>query len=264
MNWLKDPLAAFLAGGALIFLASMFVSDAEISYDVEVRDADIERLHDHWNMQMRRPPTVQELADLVEQFVKDEIYFRESKRLGLDANDSIVRRRMVQKLTYLTEDIAASNPLEEAALQAYFEENQEDYRVSAQFSFSHRYFSTDRRDDAEGDARRALETGASGDPFMLQNSYNGRSESQIGDLFGRDFASALAQLEPGKSPQGPIESAYGWHTVKLTSVEAAHIPDFAEVADRVASDAEQAARHSANEAYYDDLKTRYNVIYPDP
>ncbi len=264
MNWLKDPLVTFLIAGAAIFFIAGLFSDEEISYDVEVRDADIKRLYDQWNMQMRRPPTDQELAGLVDQFVKEEIYYRESQRLGLDANDTIVRRRMVQKLTFLTEDIATATPLEESPLREYFEENQEDYRVPQRFSFSHRYFSSDRREDAKRDATRALDTDDNGDPFMLQKEYNGRSEREIGDLFGRGFARALAELEPRDSDQGPIESAFGWHTIRLKMVQTTFVPTFDEVAERVVIDAQQAVRRAANEAYYDDLKARYNVIFTEP
>ncbi len=262
MSWLKDPLTGFLIIGAVIFILAGIVSDDEISYDVEVRDADIKRLHDHWSMQMRRPPTAQELTNLVDQFVKDEIYYREAQRLGLHANDSIVRRRMVQKLTFLTEDIAISTPIEETALRAYFEQHQDNYRVPASFSFSHRFFSPEKREDAEGEAKDALGTNDPGDPFMLQKQYRDRSEQQIGNHFGREFASALASLEAGDEYQGPIESAYGWHLVKLEKSSPAAVPDFADVAERVAADAQQAARQTANEAYYDELKASYNVSYP--
>ena len=264
MNWLKDPLVTFLIAGAAIFVLAGLFSAEEISYDVEVRDADIKRLYDQWSMQMRRPPTDQELAGLVDQFVKEEIYYRESQRLGLDANDTIVRRRMVQKLTFLTEDIATATPMEESALREYFDENLEDYRVPERFSFSHRYFSSDRRDDAKADATSALTSDDAGDPFMLQKEYNGRSEREIGDLFGRNFAAALSELTPSEQQQGPVESAYGWHTIVLRSSQASFIPAFEDIAERIAVDAQQAARREANEAYYEDLKARYSISFPEP
>ena len=82
---------------------------------------------------------------MVEDYVKDEIYFRESKRLGLDVDDAIIRRRLVQKLTFLTEDIVENQPVDEETLKSYFEQNKEDYRIPARFSFSHRFFSSDNR-----------------------------------------------------------------------------------------------------------------------
>ena len=256
-------MAKFLAIGTIIFVLAGLLAEDEISYDVEVRDADIKRLSDHWSLQMRRPPTQQELDDLVTQFIKDEIYYRESQRLELDTNDAIVRRRMVQKLTFLTEDIAASVPLSEVALREYFEKNQDDYLVPATFTFTHRYFSSDRRADAQGDAERALRTEDPGDPFMLQKSYNRRTEYQIRSQFGEAFAQAISALRVSDQAQGPIESAYGWHTVTVSHMEPAHVPEFSAIADQVADDAQQAARQVANQAYYEELKTQYNVSFPD-
>ena len=212
---------------------------------------------------MQRAPTAQELAQVLEQYVKDEIYFRESKRLGLDVNDTIVRRRMVQKLTFLTEDIVLATPIDDDALSNYLAEHQDQYRVAPRFSFSHRYFSVDRREDAEQDARVALTNEDRGDPFMLDKKYELLTERRIGDLFGRAFAAEVAKLQPADEPQGPYESAYGWHVVTLTEVAPGHVPDLADIRERVESDAKQAARAQANDAYYQDLLTRYSVVYPD-
>ena len=264
MDWLKDPLTSFVIVGAAVFLIAELVSSEEISYDVEIRDADVIRLSEQWVLQMRRPPTDEEFANLIEQFVRDEIYYRESQRLGLDVNDAIVRRRMVQKLTFLTEDIAASAPLEEADLRVYFDANKEDYAVPALYSFTHRYFSPDQRDNAKADAEAALTNkDEDGDPFMMRREYKNRTQRQIRNHFGEEFAAKLASLEPSHVAQGPVESAYGWHTITLSEVKPSHVPSFAEVAEQVATDAEQLARFEANEKYYVDLKARYNVIYPE-
>lgn len=263
MSWLKDPLLVFLIAGAAIFTFAGFGADDPISWEVNVTEADLQRLNDQWQMQMRRPPTEREMEGLVEQFLREEIYYREARRLGLDLNDTIVRRRMVQKLTFLTEDIASAAPADEAALRAHYEANRDDYRVPERYTFRHRYFSSDRRENAEQDARDALDDPASeGDPFMLQRSYAQRSTREIGDLFGRDFADAIAGLQPAETWQGPVQSAYGWHAVLLTSTAPSHVQPFDAVAERVRVDVQQARRKAANEAYYADLKARYDITFP--
>jgi len=264
MAWIRDPLVIFLLAGSAIFFAADWFSEPDIPYSIDVSPQDIQRLSDQWQMQMRRPPSAREMSGLVDQFVKEEIYYREARRLGLDANDTIVRRRMVQKLTFLTEDIATAVPPQEADLRAYYDDNIDAYRLPERISFRHRYFSSDRRDDAHSDAQAALaDPQIAGDPFMLQREYAQRSAREIRDLFGREFAESIMQLDPSEQWQGPLRSAYGWHTVMITNRLAAAVEPFEEVADRVASDAQQAARQAANESYYEELKARYQISYPD-
>lgn len=263
ISWLKDPVTSFVIAGTAIFLLSGMFSDSEISKVITLSDADVERLSGNWRMQRRREPSAEELRDIVERHVQDEVYFRESQRLGLDVNDAIIRRRLVQKLTFITEDIASIQPLDEAALQEFFVQNSEDYRVPERLSFTHRYFSSARRENAETDARAALDSDATGDPFMLQNSYTDRTLGQIRGFLGDEFAAALNKLEPSEAWQGPIKSAYGWHTVKVHKVEDSYIPELPSIVDRVAGDAAVAFRSTASETYYKELKGRYEIIYPD-
>ena len=263
ISWLKDPVTSFVIAGTAIFLLSGMFSDSEISKVIELSDADVERLSGNWRMQRSREPSTEELQDIVERFVQDEVYFRESQRLGLDVNDAIIRRRLVQKLTFLTEDIASIQPLNTAEIQKFFDENIEAYREPARISFTHRYFSSERRENAQADARTALDTDVKGDPFMLQNSYTDRTLSQIRGFLGDEFAEALDALESDEAWQGPIKSAYGWHTVKVHKVTGSFIPELAAIADRVAADAAVAVRSNASETYYQELKERYEIIYPN-
>ncbi len=261
--WLRDPLTVFLlAGTGLFFVADLF-SAPDIPYTIDINDNDLQRLSDQWQMQMRRPPSAAELSGLLEQFIREEIYFREAQRLGLDDNDTIVRRRMVQKLTFLTEDIATAAPLEADQLRDFYNAHQDDYRTPERTSFKHRYFSVDRRNTAYEDAQAALtDTSLSGDPFMLQREYAQRSDREIRDLFGTEFAAALAALEPADAWQGPLRSAYGWHVVWITERADAALPAYETVAERVAADAQQAARKQANETFYEALRARYDITVP--
>ncbi len=260
---LKDPLVLFLALGVLIFLVGAlgFTDDGDTL--IEVGEPDLNRIQDQWQAQMGRPPTAQELDGLVEQFIREEAYFREAKRMSLDQDDVIVRRRLVQKLRFLTEDIATGQPATESELLAYYEDNADRYRRPTRYTFSHRYFSTDRRDDARADAEAARVDGnIAGDPFMLQRSYAARSARDIGNLFGADFADALAALEPDERWQGPLRSAYGWHLVQLEARLPEVLPPYDEVANRVSSDLNLERREQANDAYYANLLERYEVRRP--
>lgn len=262
MKWLKDPLVAFLAVGALLLLASQQFNDTPDDYRIIITPAEITRLSDQWQMQMRRAPTQEEMDGLIDSFIQEEIYYREAMRMGLDADDTIVRRRLVQKLTFLTEDIATAAAPDEAALRDYYDSHTADYTQPPRISFVHRYFSVDRREQAEADAKAALANAADeGDPFMLQKSYAQRSEREIGDLFGRAFATELFALD-GEGWLGPVRSAYGWHVVRIEEKLTEDLVPFAEVKERVLADWQMQARKAANDAWYKDLKSRYTIEWP--
>ncbi len=262
-KWLKEPLIAFLALGALIFGLANFVGEPAANQVVEVDQAEINRLIEQWRAQMGRAPSEAELDGLVEQFLREEIYYREALRLSLDQGDVIVRRRLVQKLTFLTEDLATSQPPTQAELRAFYQTNLGRYELPKRFSFLHRYFSVDRRDDAQADAVAALaDPSISGDPFMLQRAYAERSERKIGVLFGRGFAASVAALTPSPDWQGPIRSAYGWHLVRLEQIQPSRLPPFEDMAVRVAADLNAQHREDANRAFYEQLRSRYQVLRP--
>ena len=260
---LKDPLVLFLALGVVIFWIAALGSASDGDDLIEVGEPDLNRLSDQWQAQMGRPPTPRELDGLIEQFIREEAYFREAMRLSLDEGDIIVRRRLVQKLRFLTEDIATGQPPAGTELLAFYDANAERYRRPTRYTFSHRYFSTDRREDAHADAGAALaDAGIAGDPFMLQRSYAARSAREIGNLFGAAFAESLSALEPMERWQGPIRSAYGWHLVKLEERLPEALPPYGEVAKQVATDLNLERRERANEAYYESLLERYEVRRP--
>ena len=179
--------------------------------------------------QWRREPTPQELERLVENKVQEEILYREALAMGLDKDDTIVKRRMAQKLQFLAEDVAAAREPDTAELRSWFEKNKAKFAQPSRVSFRHLYFSPDRRGQrARDDAAKALaklagqpqdaKVAASlADPFMFQDYYRDRAPDYLGKEFGPQFAQAVAKLAPG-SWQGPIESGFGWHLVFVDTV----------------------------------------------
>ena len=245
--------------GAVVFVVADFLNRDDADNLIEVREADVQRLREQWVSQVQREPSDEQLASLIDNYIKEELYYREARRLGLDINDTIVRRRMVQKLTFLTEDVATIVPADDAVLREYYDGHSEDYRLPERYSFRHRFFSTATRDDAMGDAARVRQAQDAGDSFMLEMEFELTSVSRVRDLFGESFASSIADLAPSSSWQGPVESGFGWHLVQITGYAASEIESFVEARARVAEDFKQATRSAANEAYYSRLRQRYEV-----
>ncbi len=263
----RDPLFAFLVIGAAVFVADQLVSRDE-SRLIVVTEAEMDRLAEIWTVQMGRAPTASELNALVDDHVREEILVREAKLLRLDEGDVIVRRRLAQKLSFLTDDVATLAPAEEGALRDYFEAHRDRYETPAVITFSHIYFSPDERQDAFADARQALLTldpeawRTTGDPFMLGRTYAHASDSRVRRDFGDAFADALAEMAADPAWRGPVESAYGAHLVRIDAQTPAKGASFESVAERVAADFDAKRRADANRAYFDELRGQYTVELP--
>ena len=267
LRWLRDPLGLFLLIGAGVFVLHALWSGDE-SRVITVTEAQADRIAALWQTQTGRAPSAQELQALIDDHVREEILVREARRLRLDEGDVIVRRRLAQKLSFLTEDVAALTPPDDAALLAYFEANRQRYATPAVITFSHIYFSPDRREDAAGDAARALATldpdawRTTGDPFMLGRTYAYASLPRVRKDFGDSFAEALLDMPADGVWRGPVASGYGLHLVRIDERTAARGADYATVAERVAADLDAERRAEANRAHFENLKATYTVVLP--
>jgi hypothetical protein len=269
---LREPLVQFVALGVALFALYGMLgggdSDATDEKRVDVTQAEIGWLSERWSRQWQRPPTEAELRGLVDDYVREEVLYREALGMGLDRDDAVVRRRMVQKLELLTEAVQA--PATEQQLQAHFQENLDRYIIPEARSFSHIYFNVDQRGDAVfSDAERVLDrlralsqqpsrAPERGDRFLLQYDYRLHTEAEVARLFGSRFAEALFEVEPD-SWQGPIQSGYGLHLVYVSDVGAEAVPEFQQVRNRVLVDYEVKQRNDAKEALYRGLSESYEV-----
>lgn len=273
MPWYKEPLVHFLLLGALLFAVSSVVGERRDPglETISVTREHVEWLSGAWARQWRRPPTASELDGLIASHIREEILYREALAMGLDSDDTIVRRRMVQKVEFLTEDLIDQIEPSEGQLLDYFGEHSEDYRDPELRSFTHIFFSTDQRGD--GAALEAARTVADlrampepperapelGDRFMIQYDYPRRSEDEVARHMGTEFARALFETAPGDW-EGPVLSGYGVHAVRVHEIQPSWLPDFAEVQDRVRQDLMRTRREEANEAFYEALKSRYRIV----
>ena len=214
----------------------------------------------------QRPPTQPELDGLVEEFVREEIYYREALAMGLDRDDTIVRRRMRQKLEFLSDDLAPVTEPDDAALERHLAAHADAYRIEPRVALRQVFVSRDRRGDAAMAEAQALlarlaadpAAASSGDPSMLPTSLTLSPLGEVRRVFGDAFAAAVAELEPGRWA-GPIDSGFGLHLVFVETREAGRLPALAEVREAVRADWESAQRAEANEAFYRRLRERYQV-----
>lgn len=270
----REPLVHFLALGVLVFaLHAALAGDAggTSPKQITVTAADVEQLKALWSKQWQRPPTAEELDRLIEDSIRERVLYREALALGLDRNDTILRRRLAQKMEFLITDLSVPARPRDEDLRAFHRERAELYVEPSRISFQHVYFNPDQRGERiELEAQAALETlqrlgadgvapEAYGDRFMLPTLYDRTSVESIARDFGRDFAVALEQLSPG-GWQGPIASGYGVHLVHVRAREAARQRAFEEVRQQVENDYLFERRREANDAVYRKLRESYEIV----
>jgi peptidyl-prolyl cis-trans isomerase C len=275
---LQEPLLHFLVIGALIFVVFSVANREEVNLDekkIVVSAGDIQRLSANWSKKWNRPPTETELQGLVESYIREEVYYREALALGLDQDDTVLRRRLMQKMEFLSNDLADLNNPDETALNDYFLENQDKYELPARISFTHIYFSLDKHGNRIfNDAEKVLtdiqaaspsipRAPERGDSFMLQYDFTLETPFEVARLFGQDFAEQLFQTETD-SWQGPIESGYGLHLVKISEKVDARMPELAAVIDKARTDYMFEQRQKTNKAIYERFKERYEIIVEKP
>lgn len=254
----KAPFVWFLAVGALLFLADAYLNPGE-GDDVVVDDQVVARIVSLWQQQMERPPSDYELRNLVDNWVDEEMLFREAKRLGLDKEDVIVKRRLIQKMHFLAEQAELTEPTE-AALLAYFQAHQSRYALPRRFTFSHVFF----RDQPGAKELAALANNEAwrtqGDASMLRPTYAQRSQREVAREFGEAFAEALAALAVVAGWQGPLKSEFGWHLVRMEAIAEAAMPTFDRVQRQVLNDFLFAAKQQARQNQLEALRRRYQVV----
>jgi len=256
----------------VIFVVFSIVNKDEIDVSgnkIVVTAAEVERLSDNWSKKWNRPPTETELQGLVESYIKEEVYYREALALGLDKNDTILRRRLMQKMEFLSNDLAELNQPDESALNKYFLDNQEKYKLPARVSFTHIYFSLDKRgakafEDAKNLLSQLNDLSApeKGDSFMLQYDFNQETPFEVARLFGTGFAEQLFTLETN-TWQGPIESGYGLHLVRISEKIDSRTPELASVIEKVRTDLMFEQRKKMNKEIYERFKERYEIVVKD-
>ncbi len=276
-RWLREPLVHFVLIGAAVYLLFAFFGkddgDAELlrPEKIVVTQGDIDSLIDIWQSKWRRAPTPEELQALIDQYVRETVMYREAVAMGLDQDDTIVRRRLAQKLEFLTQDLLQPDAPDEGELRVWFDQHADRYQQPPLVTFTHVFLDPDKRaqqtlDDAKrlkaeliASAKPAAESTAVGDPFMLQRYYPERSESDLSKLFGREFARSVMELEPGQW-QGPVLSGYGVHLVYVHDRREFARPKFEQVAQLVEQDWIADKRQKLNDRYMEKLLERYEVV----
>lgn len=273
---LKEPLLHFLLLGTVMFTVYSRVSkhNSNEPGKIIISQGQIASMVVGFTGTWQRPPTTEELEGLIQDRVREEVYCREALALGLDKDDMVIRRRLRQKMEFLTDDVAAQGEPTEDELNAYLNAHPESFRVQRLFTFSQVYLNPEihgehlTRDAAQLFAQLNLagvnsDVSALGDSFLLDQQFDALPAVEVTKLFGEEFAAKLGELALGQW-QGPVNSGYGVHLVFISRRTEGRLPALAEVRDAVRREWANARRLEANETLYKAMLTRYVVTIEPP
>ena len=266
---LREPLVHFFLLGAGIFLLAAWVGDEDRADEIVVSAGQVESLVETWQKTWQRPPTRAELEGLIEDYIREEILYREAVAMGLDRDDTIIRRRLRQKMEFFPQDLVDQVEPTEAELRAYLSQHAEEFQVEPRVSFQQVYLSVERRGAAaEGDARTLLadlngqsdlvDPALFGDPILLPHDFQPQSVSEVARLFGQEFASRLAEIETDVWT-GPVASGYGLHLVRIGERSPTRTPELSEVWDAVKRDWQFMRRQQLDEEFFGSMRKRYTI-----
>lgn len=269
---LTEPLIQFLILGLLLFFINNFIQQSanKLSREITVSNEQVNLMVLNYKTQTGNLPTKQQLDAMINSYIKEEISYREAKKMGLDKDDEIIRRRLSQKFDFLQTDLTEIPPPSEEDLIKFYNENADLFLKEARVSFSHVYFSTDNNTDAiakqkaltvlqqlkNTDLQRAPEKG---DRFPLQYDYTEQSALDIQQNFGDKPMLEELFKGPLNTWIGPVQSGYGWHLLFITRRDrVAEIP-FATIKEEVKTTYMETAKAAQNKKVFDQLAEKYII-----
>ena len=266
----REPLVHFLCLGVVLFSLHRRVAPPPANRIV-VGASVVQSLRDEHLRRAGKPPTPEEEAALVAHWVDGEVLYREALALGLDRGDLIVRRRMMQKMTFLSEDVEPIAAPTDEDIRQFLSAHTEHYAAPLRVTLTHVFVGTERHPaDAEAIAtalrarlNAGLEPEGLGDPFLRGRDFRLQTERELAAVFGAPFAAAVVAL-PETTWSDPVRSSYGFHLVRVSERRPGRVPPLAEIRDAVARDWREDRRDALNRAELERLRARYQVVVEQP
>jgi hypothetical protein len=268
---LREPLLHFLLIGTALFVlyGALNRGRSDAPSDIVVSEARVEALAESFATVWMRPPTPEEIKGLIDDHIAEEIYYREAIAMGLDQDDTVIRRRLRQKMEFISEDAATATEPTDAELRAYLADHPEKFLEPAELTFVQVFFSTEKRgDQARPSAEQLLaelqagrgpaNLAEAGDPTLLPGDMQSASPQVIANAFGSDFAAQIAEAPVGQWT-GPLQSGFGLHLVRVDDRKAGAMPAFEQIRPIVLREWQSGQQTKSNKAFLDSLRAKYDI-----
>jgi parvulin-like peptidyl-prolyl isomerase len=263
MRLAREPLLHFLIAGGLLFAAYGWLSreSADAPQTVRISVAEVNWLKETWARQWQRPPTEEELRGLVTDYLKEALLAREAAEMGLDENDTVIRRRLAQKMEFLVQDTGLAEP-GDAELRRFYDANRARYQAPARVSFTQLFFRN------ESDAKQGLAQLATrspdelGDPSMLERDHAEADAQAVTSQFGDAFSRQVFGLATGQW-HGPVASSYGFHLVRISARQDTQPLPYEAARAQVLEDWQRDEQTKAGKRFFAELLKKYDVVVDD-
>lgn len=265
---LKEPFLHFiLIGAAMFLLYGIANKNTESKNTIIINDFDVSSIISKWEMQWKRAPTEKELQNLIGLNIKQEVFYQEALKMNLDHNDEIIKRRLAQKMQFLSNDIAAMIEPTDENLKTYYKEHADKYLTPPTYSLYQITFSPDNRKDNYKDALETLkqfpnatfdEMKSWGDALPFNYYFEDINANELGLQLGSKFPEGLKKVAI-KHWAGPVQSGFGFHLVYITDIKAPTLPDFELIKSRIIRDYEYDYQKEIDELIYTEFKKKYTI-----
>ena len=271
MRILKEPLIQFVIAAGLVFVlhAMWQTHSARRDATIFISKAEQERMVALYTAEAGSLPTEADMLGMLADHVRDEALSREARKLGLDEDDTIITRRLSQKMSFVVSDLNTKAEPTEEKIRRWYSEHPDTFTAPAKFTFAHVYLSPEKRGEtvkqdattlmADLNSVDAPDWIRTGDAFMLQRSYGELPFREAVRLFGSGFATAIADMPVSEHWQGPVRSAYGWHLVRLQTSKPATLIPLEEAREAVIADWKEHTRREMNDQAISEIIARYKV-----
>jgi hypothetical protein len=264
---LSEPLAHFFVLGLALFVLYAVVNDdsGRSAEEIVIDQGRLSGLVANFEKTWQRPPTADELQNMIDSWVREEILYREGIAIGFDLDDPVIRRRVAQKMTFVADGMVPNSPSDEE-LEVWLAANVSDYEIPAVYTLQQVYIDPQRHSDdldvfaasIQASLDNSAEAKSLGDSTLLPAEMTSSSSVELARVFGAEFVSALTEMSVGDW-QGPVRSGYGLHFVRIDEHIAAREPVLDEVRAAVVRDVLSDKSQKISEAFYAALSERYTV-----
>lgn len=268
----SQPLLHFLLLGALIFAVYGLVAPGsetepdQAGEDIIVTQQQLDRLIEEYRATWQRAPGADEIQALIDGYVREEILVREALRLGLNQGDTVIRRRLAQKMDFLATSAARSQQPTEQDLAGFYAENEAYYRRPGRIAFEQIFLGPNADEELVDELLASLRKGGDAEqlgkrtllPFRMRLSEKARLEG----LFGEGTFEKLEAL-PLNEWHGPVKSGYGVHLVRVTENQPSNVLAFDLVREDVVTDWTQKRAQDIRADALEAMRQRYRIVLPE-